>query len=120
MNDMKRSEIKNLIIRSMESDVVTEDIARHLEEDGVSFEFRKGFSDRVIDAIYTPAIIVKREAEFIRNMNFAFTRIAVTGVAAIVLLLLSIFFMQGSLSLNSFLGISDTYDESIVCLLTGN
>jgi hypothetical protein len=28
--------------------------------------------------------------------------------------------MDGSLSLNSFLGLSDNYDESIVCLLTGN
>jgi hypothetical protein len=119
MNDMKRSEIKNLIIRSMESDVAQEDIARQLEEEGVSYNFRKGFSDRVIDAILTPVLAVKREAEFVRNLNYAFYRIALTGVAAIVLLMISIFLMEGSLSLNSFLGISDTYDESIVCILTG-
>jgi hypothetical protein len=53
-------------------------------------------------------------------MNFAFYRVALTGVAAIVLLLISIFLMEGSLSFNSFLGLKDNYDESIVCLLTGN
>ena len=117
---MKRSEIKNLIIRSMESDAAPEDIARYLEEEEISYNFSKGFSDRVMDAIFAPAVIIKREAEFIRNLNFAFYRIALTGVAAIVLLIISIFLMEGSLSLNSFLGLSDNYDESIVCLLTGN
>ena len=63
---------------------------------------------------------VNHEVEFVKYMNFAFYRIALTGVAAIVILLISIFFMEGSLSLNSFLGISNNYDESIVCLLTGN
>jgi hypothetical protein len=46
--------------------------------------------------------------------------VALTGVAAIVILLISIFFVEGSISLNSLLGIGDTYDESIICLLTGN
>ena len=116
---MKRSEIKNLIIRSLESDATSEDISRQLEEEGVSFDFGKGFSDRVIALISSPVITAKGEVEFIRNMNYAFYRIALTGVAAIVLLMISIFLMEGSLTLNSFLGISDTYDESIVCLLTG-
>jgi hypothetical protein len=53
-------------------------------------------------------------------MNFAFYRIALTGVAAIIVLLVSIFLREGSFSFNSFLGLSDNYDESIVCLLTGN
>jgi hypothetical protein len=53
-------------------------------------------------------------------MNYVFYRIALTGVAAIVILLISIYLMEGSVSINSFLGLGDTYDESIVCLLTGN
>jgi len=115
---MKRSEIKDLIIRSLEPDA-PEDLAKSLDEEGVSFDFSKGFTGRVLDAVYTPVMAVKREAEFLRNLNYAFYRIALTGVAAIVLLLLSLFIMEGSLSLNAFLGINDTYDESIVCLLTG-
>jgi hypothetical protein len=53
-------------------------------------------------------------------MNIAFYRIALTGVAAIVLLLISIFLSEGSLSFNTFLGMGESYDESIVYLLTGN
>jgi hypothetical protein len=53
-------------------------------------------------------------------MSSVFYRIALTGVAAIAILLISIFLMEGSLSFNSFLGLSDNYSESIVCLLTGN
>jgi hypothetical protein len=48
-----------------------------------------------------------------------FYRIALTGVAAIVLLLISIFMMEGSVSFNSLIGLGSTYDESILCLLTG-
>jgi hypothetical protein len=54
-----------------------------------------------------------------KSLNFVFNRIALTGIAAIIVLLISIFLMEGSLSFNSFLGLSDSYDESIVCLLTG-
>ncbi len=117
---MKRPEIKSLIIRSMESDATPEDTAGYLEEEGVSYDFSKGFSDRVLDAVFKPAVIIRREAEFVMNMNYAFKRIAITGIAAIILLMLSILLMEGSFSLNSFLGISDTYDESIISLLTGN
>jgi len=85
----------------------------------VAYDFGKGFSDKVMEVVFKPALVIKREAEFIMNMNYAFKRIAITGVAAIVLLMLSIFLMEGSFSLNSFLGLSDSYDESIICLLTG-
>ncbi len=65
-------------------------------------------------------LTINREVEFVKYMNFAFYRIALTGIAAIVILLISIFLMQGSLSFNSLLGLNDNYNESIVCLLTGN
>jgi hypothetical protein len=42
-----------------------------------------------------------------------------TGIAAIVLLLISIYLKEGSISFNSFIGMGNIYDESIVCLLTG-
>jgi hypothetical protein len=117
---MKPSEIKKLIISSMDPDSAPEEIARKLEEEGVSFNFSKGFSDKVIDKIFAAGVIVNRQAEFVRSLNYAFYRVALTGVAAIVILLISIFLMEGSISFNSFLGLGDSYDESIVCLLTGN
>jgi len=113
-------EIKKLIISSLNTDADPVDVSRRLEEEGVTYNFSHNFGDKVLNKLFSAGMTVNREVEFVKYMNFAFYRIALTGVAAIVILLISIFFMEGSLSLNSFLGISNNYDESIVCLLTGN
>ena len=117
---MNLSDIKNLIISSLNTDADPKEAARRLEEEGISYHFSKGFKDNILDKLFSAGLTVNREVEFVKYLNFAFYRIALTGVAAIVVLLISIFLMEGSISLNSFLGMSDTYDESIVCLLTGN
>jgi hypothetical protein len=117
---MKPEEIKKLMINSLSADTDTEDTMRRLEEEGVKYSFNEGFHDKVMLRIFSAAVTVNREIEFVRSMNTIFYRIALTGVAAIIILLISIFLTQGSLSFNSFLGLSDSYDESIVCLLTGN
>jgi hypothetical protein len=117
---MKRSEIKTQIIHSLDANTDPGDIARQLEEEGVSFDFSESFTGKVIERIFTSVLVINREREFIRNMSKAFYRIALTGVAAIVLLLISIYLMEGSVSFHSFLGLGDTFDESILCLLTGN
>jgi hypothetical protein len=117
---MKRAEIKELIINSLSPDLSSEDSRKKLEEAGVTYSFGKDFRNKVLDRIFSTGITINREIEFVRSMNFAFYRIALTGVAAIVVLLISIFLMEGSLSFNSFIGLNNSYDESIVCLLTGN
>lgn len=117
---MNSSEIKKLLISSLNSDTDLSVVSRKLEEEGISYDFSRGFGDKVLNRIFSTGLTVTREVEFVKSLNFAFYRIALTGVAAIVVLLISIFLMEGSLSLNSFLGLSDSYDESIVCLLTGN
>ena len=117
---MKPSEIKGLIIDSLSTDKVSADTLRKLEEAGVKYSFSDGFRDKILDKIFSATITVQREVELVRSMNTVFYRIALTGVAAIIIMLISIFLAEGSLSFNSFLGISDSYDESIVCLLTGN
>ena len=116
---MKRSEIKELIIGSADNDADPQNISRRLEDAGVTFDFSKVFNEKVISKLFTKVISADRELEFTRNLNFVFYRIALTGIAAIVVLLISIFLMEGSISFNSFIGLSDSYDESIVCLLTG-
>jgi hypothetical protein len=109
-----------MLIRSLDTDADPAVVSRKLEEEGVTYDFSKGFGDKVLGRIFSSGITVTREIEFVKTMNFAFYRIALTGVAAIVILLISIFLTEGSLSFNSFLGLTDSYDESIVCLLTGN
>jgi len=117
---MNASEIKKLMINSLNKDADTSEAVRKLENEGVSYDFSQNFGNKVINKLLTAGLTVNKEVEFVKYMNFAFYRIALTGVAAIIILLISIFFMEGSLSLNSFLGLSDNYDESIICLLTGN
>lgn len=117
---MNSSKIKNLIISSLNPDADSKETAKQLEEEGISFNFNEGFCDKILNKISTPVLAISREVEFVKYLNFAFYRVALTGVAAIIVLLISIFLMEGSLSFNSFLGLNNSYDESIVCLLTGN
>lgn len=117
---MKSAEIKDLIIKSLSPENDSSETGKLLSEAGVTYSFSHGFRDKIIDRLFSAGIVVNREIDFVRSMNLAFYRIALTGVAAILILLVSIYFMEGSISLNSFLGLSDSYDESIVCLLTGN
>jgi hypothetical protein len=116
---MKPSEIKELIISSLDEGADPKEIASRLELEADGYDFSPGFKSKVLERITAAGTTVSREIDFLRNLNFAFRSIAISGVAAIILLLISIFFMEGSLSVNSFLGLKDNYDESIVCLLMG-
>jgi hypothetical protein len=116
---MKPAEIRELLISSLDSEADTRDISTKLENEGVFYDFGKSFSDKVLDRIFTAGLKVKREMEFVRSLNYAFKSIAISGVAAIIVLMISIFLMEGSISIDSFLGLRDNYDESIICLLTG-
>jgi len=117
---MNPSEIRELIIGSLNSDADPREVSAMLENEGVTYDFGKGFNNVVIGRLFPVTLKVNREIEFVRNMNFAFRSIAISGIAAIILLLISIFIMEGTLSVDSFLGLRDNYDESIICLLTGN
>ncbi|MFN8209605.1 MAG: hypothetical protein U0T33_01380 [Bacteroidales bacterium] len=116
---MKREEIKKLMLESLKENG-GEGSWNKLQESGVDYSFRAGFQERVMDRLFTAGVVVNREIEFARSWNTAFLRIALTGVAAIIILLVSIYLAEGSFSFNSILGLSDSYNESIVCLLTGN
>jgi hypothetical protein len=117
---MKPSEVKKLISESLDEKTDTGKIPGMLEDAGVSYDFGKGFTERVTGKLFRVTLTLKRNAEFTRNLNYAFYRIALTGAAAIIILMISIFMMQDSFSFNSFLGLGDSYDESIVYLIKGN
>lgn len=117
--NMKPEEVKKLIIRSLDADSSPKEMADKFEDAGVSYDFSRGFGDKVIGKIFSASLSVNREVEFVRSMSYAFNRIALTGIAVIMILMISIFLMEGSLSLNSILGLGNSYDESIICMLTG-
>jgi hypothetical protein len=115
---MNSIEIKNMLINSLSADDAGE--KGKFEEETISYDFSAGFEERVLDKVFNVEETESNEIEFAKYLNFAFYRIALTGIAAIVLLLISLFLMEGSLSFNSILGLSNSHNESIVCLLTGN
>jgi hypothetical protein len=117
---MNLSELKKLLINSLNKDNDPQKINEILMGQGLSYDFSPNFTEKVLNRIFAPKSERLKELEFLRYLNFAFSRIFLTGVAAIVALLLSIFLMEGSISFNSILGMGDTYDEGIVYLLTGN
>ena len=113
-------EIKDLMVRSLDNDSDADEFSGRLEAEGISINFSHNFGDKVLNKLVSTGLIVSRETESLKYMNLVFSRIAFTGIAAIIILLISIFLKEGSFSFNSFLGLSDNYNESIVCLLTGN
>ena len=117
---MKVEDFKELLIRSLDKESDPEALSGKIVEAGATYRFSEGFRDKVLEKIYSSGSAVLREVEFTRNLNSVFYRIALSGAAAIIILLISIFMIQGSFSLDSFLGLGDSYDESIICLLTGN
>lgn len=117
---MKKTELKELLIRSLDADGDNKDIAARLEEAGISYDFSTDFGDKVINAISPAVKVTSGEVEFVKNMNYVFYRIAFTGIAAILVLMLTIFLSEGSLSLNAFLGLGNGFDESILYVLAGN
>ena len=117
---MKITELKELVIRSLDRDSDPAQVSRKLEEAGLSYMFSEGFQDRILERLAAAGNPVVREIETVRNLNNVFYRIALSGVAAIVILLISIFMVQGSFSVDSFLGLGTGSDESLLYLLTGN
>lgn len=116
---MDRPKFKDLLLRSLDQNSDPEELSGKIEEAGVSFSFSEGFQQKVMNKVYNAGTTVVREIEFIKNLNYVFYRIALPGIAAILLLLVSIYLMEGSFSFNSILGLGDNYDESIIYMLTG-
>lgn len=116
---MNLAEIKKLIITSLGEDAESTAASSKLKDQLLSFDFENNFTGKILSRVYSSEMPSVKQMEFTRYLGIAFSRIAISGVAAIILLLISIFLMEGDLSLNSILGIGDSQTESIVCLLTG-
>jgi hypothetical protein len=117
---MKTSDLKKLMLDSLGNDADPQTASSRIEEACGDYDFRTGFDERVMKRLEGGGEAILREFDFVRSMNTVFYRIALTGIAAIVLLLVSMALSEGSLSFNTFLGLGESYDESMVYMLTGN
>ena len=117
---MKADEIKRILINALSSPDHPENQFSKLEEIGVSYSFSNGFTEKVIEKVFLLKVSINHKIEYARYMNLTFLRIALTGAAAIVIMLVSMYIMEGSLTFNALLGLGENYDESMVFLLTQN
>jgi len=73
--------------------------------------FKPGFSDRVLEAVSNvPATD--------NNLYFLFKRFALTGVAAIIALLISVYLTDGNVSFDALLGLSDLSKNNLLLALS--
>lgn len=80
---------------------------------GQEYQFTSGFEDRVMDAITRAAAPKSIEVNFGDALFIAFRRVALSGVAAILLLLAITYFNQQSLSLTAITGINTLNTEDV-------
>jgi hypothetical protein len=71
------------------------------------FSFNEGFTDRVIENIQEGK---QSDPQMVQILNI-FKHVAITGAAAIIALLIAIYFIDGSLATDTLMGISDYAPE---------
>lgn len=81
------------------------------------YQFKHGFTDRVMNRLTRSKNGKSIEFNFARDLNRIFMRVAITGVAAIVLLLLSIYLTTGSVSLDSLSGAENYSEDNVISYL---
>lgn len=116
MNEMKNIKTKKLIISSLKEENDDGKITLELLE-RVNYDFSNDFEKNVIERIFSKSKVIRYDFE--RHLKFAFKSVSVAASVAIILLAASMFLKDGSLSVDSLLGVEDGYSESIVYLLTG-
>ena len=102
---MNLDEIKELLIHSLDENSDPGEISSRIEHEGISYDFRPGFTETVLGKLFPIIIKINRESEY---LQYAFRSIAISGIAAIILLLISILIREGSFSVNSLLGLRDS------------
>ncbi|OWY17188.1 hypothetical protein C7N43_28940 [Sphingobacteriales bacterium UPWRP_1] len=80
---------------------------------GQQYHFASGFEDRLMETINQLQTKGGREVDFGTALSIAFRRIALSGVAAILVLLFVTYLNHHSLSLNAITGIENLNPEDV-------
>lgn len=114
---MKSEQFKELLLKSVTEDLEKEERLLMEAELLPEYAFSPGFSERVISKIGMDRMPVYLRPDFLRSFDLGFRRVALTGVAAILILAVSLLLTQGSLSYDTLLGIDTQVDDSLISLL---
>ena len=115
---MKPSKIKELMISSLDENSNVAEIAESFEREGLSFDFSEDFENKVFDELFGKSINVENDNSiFSKSFLGLCNKVSMIGAAVIIIFILSIFFTQGEISLNSLVGLGNVYDEGMIYLL---
>lgn len=81
------------------------------------YSFSSGFQEKVMTKVYEEKEPLILRPEFNRSLFTVFKRVALTGVAAIVILFLSIYLSDDSFTFNSLTGGEPYSDDNLVSYL---
>ena len=112
--------MREMLLRSLTEDI--DDRERSLIESEAlpAYSFSNGFGERVMRRIGSSSLPVFMRPDFLRSFDLGFRRVALTGVAAIVIMVITMLVTQGSLSYDTLLGIDNQIDDSLISLLVDN
>ena len=82
-----------------------------------NYSFSDGFRNRVMQAVSDEKKGKVISIDFTRNFTSMFNRIAVAGVAAILLLVISLYISHGSLNVNTLTGIDPISEDNLISVL---
>ena len=135
---MINQEMYDLLIRSMNDQLTVEEDKQLLQALKESSELREekiklnkigklvssrnhnfsaGFHNRVMQAVSDEKKGKVISMDFTRSFTTMFNRIAVAGVAVIVLLVISLYISHGSLNVNTFTGVDPISQDNLVSVL---
>lgn len=81
------------------------------------YQFKHGFENRVMNRLNQPKNGFGIEFNFVKDLNRVFTRVAISGIAAIIILLISIYLTTGSVSLDSLSGAESYSEDNVISYL---
>ncbi len=114
---MKKEELKELLLQSLTEEIAEKDREVLIEKAIPVYEFSSTFREKLINRIAGLKLDSFKRPEMFARWNTAFLRIALTGSVVIIILVVSIFLSQGSLSYDTLLGLDSSVDEGLVSLL---
>ena len=81
------------------------------------YQFKHGFANRVLNRLDRPRNGFGIEFSFVKDLNRVFARVAISGIAAIIILLISIYLTTGSVSLDSLSGTESYSEDNVISYL---
>jgi len=82
-----------------------------------NYSFSNGFRNRVMQAVSDEKKGKVVSIDFSRTFTSMFNRIAISGVAVILLLVISLYISHGSLNVNTFTGVDPISEDNLISVL---